>query len=283
MGGHLTVTSREHCGSTFSFVLPCRVPKKRTSCEEADNDLLYDMPLPDHDAMPNPTIEDTKVGYFHFPPRTLGSFFSSGGAASRSKLLSASVALSNNVTNTNCISQGNCKFPSSTCTLMERTSNEGTSSINGGNQCSAPDSNNDVGKDKGEKDNTVSSDGSTASTQSWESEDLKFPSSMHENREEAEKSSHKVRKLSEDTSEVSQLQSQPRVLLVEDNKVNVMVTRSMMKRLGHSLDVVSNGKEAVQAVQRSNYDLILMVSPPLQCDEIQYGYVKFSLSIESLY
>ena len=51
-----------------------------------------------------------------------------------------------------------------------------------------------------------------------------------------------------------------KILLVEDNKINVMVTRTMMKQLGHSIDVVNNGLEAVQAVQSCSYDLILMVS-----------------------
>ncbi|KAI8020449.1 Histidine kinase 5 [Camellia lanceoleosa] len=36
----------------------------------------------------------------------------------------------------------------------------------------------------------------------------------------------------------------PKILLVEDNKINVMVTRSMMKQLGHTIDVVNNGVEA---------------------------------------
>ncbi|CAK7354112.1 unnamed protein product [Dovyalis caffra] len=50
----------------------------------------------------------------------------------------------------------------------------------------------------------------------------------------------------------------PRILLVEDNKINVMVTKSMMKQLGHTTDVVNNGAEAVRAVQSCFYDLILM-------------------------
>ncbi|GKV03073.1 hypothetical protein SLEP1_g15441 [Rubroshorea leprosula] len=52
--------------------------------------------------------------------------------------------------------------------------------------------------------------------------------------------------------------SKPKILLVEDNKVNVMVTQSMMKQLGDTIDVVNNGVEAVRTVQSSNYDLILM-------------------------
>ncbi|GLT47952.1 hypothetical protein SLA2020_216040 [Shorea laevis] len=51
--------------------------------------------------------------------------------------------------------------------------------------------------------------------------------------------------------------SKPKILLVEDNKVNVIVTQSMMRQLGHAIDV-NNGVEAVRAVQSNNYDLILM-------------------------
>lgn len=57
-----------------------------------------------------------------------------------------------------------------------------------------------------------------------------------------------------------QPQRQSRILLAEDNKVNVMVAQSMMQRLGHKLEVVNNGAEAIEAVQRNSYDVILMVS-----------------------
>jgi CheY-like chemotaxis protein len=60
-------------------------------------------------------------------------------------------------------------------------------------------------------------------------------------------------------SEVTKSTSKPKILLVEDNKINIMVTQSMMKQLGHNIDVVTNGAEAVRAVQRCTYDLILMV------------------------
>jgi CheY-like chemotaxis protein len=55
-----------------------------------------------------------------------------------------------------------------------------------------------------------------------------------------------------------QLQRRSRILLAEDNKVNVMVAQSMMQRLGHKLEVVNNGAEAIAAVQRNSYDVILM-------------------------
>lgn len=51
----------------------------------------------------------------------------------------------------------------------------------------------------------------------------------------------------------------PRILLAEDNNVNVVVAQSMLKKLGLSLEVVNNGAEAVDALQRSEYDLVLMV------------------------
>ncbi len=57
--------------------------------------------------------------------------------------------------------------------------------------------------------------------------------------------------------------SQPkpsRILLAEDNKVNVMVAQSMLTKLGHVLEVANNGADAIQALQRNSYDLILMVS-----------------------
>jgi PAS domain S-box-containing protein len=50
-----------------------------------------------------------------------------------------------------------------------------------------------------------------------------------------------------------------RILLVEDNRVNQMVAKLMLKRLGYQISAIANnGLEAVQAVQNDSYDLILM-------------------------
>lgn len=270
MGGRLTVKSQEHHGSTFSFIVPCRVPKK-APCDERDNDLLYDKPLPEYETTTKHTIEDNKASYFQFQPRTLGSLFSSNGAASRSKLISVSGIESNSITKTNSM-HANHMLLTGKLTSMERTLREDVSTINDFvNQCPARGSNYISEKEKVHKEvNDCYSNDSNQHSQkhtaainhkpvaSWQiqrSEDLKFSSFVHENHGELEKSSHK---LSDNTSEVRQTQSKHKILLVEDNKVNVMVTQSIIKRLGHSLDVVSNGVEALRAVQRSNYDLILM-------------------------
>ncbi len=49
-----------------------------------------------------------------------------------------------------------------------------------------------------------------------------------------------------------------RILLAEDNRVNQEVVRSMLHGVGARVDVVENGREAVDAVARNDYDLVLM-------------------------
>jgi len=49
-----------------------------------------------------------------------------------------------------------------------------------------------------------------------------------------------------------------RVLMAEDNKINQMFAVALLSRHGHQLDVVANGLQAIEAVQRSDYDVLLM-------------------------
>jgi PAS domain S-box-containing protein len=48
------------------------------------------------------------------------------------------------------------------------------------------------------------------------------------------------------------------ILLAEDNPVNQKVARLMLKKLGYRADLVSNGREVLQAVLKKTYDVILM-------------------------
>jgi PAS domain S-box-containing protein len=48
------------------------------------------------------------------------------------------------------------------------------------------------------------------------------------------------------------------ILLAEDNVSNQKLVRQMLKRLDCSVDVVANGVEALQALERQPYDLVLM-------------------------
>lgn len=49
-----------------------------------------------------------------------------------------------------------------------------------------------------------------------------------------------------------------RILLAEDYVVNQKIAVRMFKKLGYEIDIVENGKEAVERVQQSQYDLIFM-------------------------
>jgi len=49
-----------------------------------------------------------------------------------------------------------------------------------------------------------------------------------------------------------------RILVAEDNKVNQQIALKLLKRAGYSVDISSNGIEAVAAVRRGQYDLVLM-------------------------
>lgn len=52
--------------------------------------------------------------------------------------------------------------------------------------------------------------------------------------------------------------NQKNVLLVEDNKINQMITQKMLEKKGISCVIIDNGEDAIENAKTNHYDLILM-------------------------
>jgi PAS domain S-box-containing protein len=50
------------------------------------------------------------------------------------------------------------------------------------------------------------------------------------------------------------------ILLAEDNKINQRLAVAILEHAGHRIDIADNGAQAVEAVQRTDYDVVLMDS-----------------------
>src|SRR6185503_21222373 len=48
------------------------------------------------------------------------------------------------------------------------------------------------------------------------------------------------------------------VLLAEDNPVNQRLAASLLERRGHKVTIAANGREAVAAIERAPFDVVLM-------------------------
>ncbi|KAL5559569.1 hypothetical protein UlMin_035780 [Ulmus minor] len=252
MGGSLTVTSREHCGSTFTFVLPYKV--SNTSDSSDDPDELTGMA--NHDAAP----DDTTENFFQFNPRTLGSLFNSKGSARTQKLLPHNIVYTSSR-----IPNNSYSFPTSiqneTADVAGSLSSEPESPVN---HTANPDRENgacrsEQGQD--DKNDQFPNPSKNSACNGEASREM----DVAENRDEDEGKCQRQEKpdISPQQTSTSSVEApssklEPKILLVEDNKINVMVAKSMMKQLGHSIDVVNNGIEAVRAIQQHSYSLVLM-------------------------
>lgn len=63
--------------------------------------------------------------------------------------------------------------------------------------------------------------------------------------------------------------SRLRILLAEDNPINQKVTIRMLQRIGYEADIANNGQEAVDALKRQPYDVILMDMMMPQMDGLE--------------
>jgi len=49
-----------------------------------------------------------------------------------------------------------------------------------------------------------------------------------------------------------------KILLAEDNKTNILLATTILKKLGHIVSVAENGMEAIDFIKKNNFDVILM-------------------------
>jgi len=52
--------------------------------------------------------------------------------------------------------------------------------------------------------------------------------------------------------------SDARILLVEDDTINRLMTKSLLSRAGYHIEVASNGSEAIDALEKNDYSVVLM-------------------------
>ncbi|KAK7351326.1 hypothetical protein VNO77_10693 [Canavalia gladiata] len=260
MGGRLTVSSKEHQGSTFTFILPYKVS---IACNNSDDlDELSDV------ENNGGTCDDTIEGFIQFQPRTLGSLFSSNGSSrthkigypSSHKLNGFSESLYSFPSN-DIMSKGTCSTDEASSSVIDTPEMSESASSSG----HSPETRNEslLSRDKQHQDEAWSLNGSADSSEPMVANGEMAVATKSTESQQAcqgqEKADTTIQCVaSSSTLELTKSTLKPKILLVEDNKINVMVTQSMMKQLGHSIDVVNNGVEAIRAVQRRTYDLILM-------------------------
>ena len=59
-------------------------------------------------------------------------------------------------------------------------------------------------------------------------------------------------------NKVENSENKYRILVAEDNKINQVVTKNLLKKHGYLYTIVKNGQEALEEVKSNQYDLVLM-------------------------
>jgi signal transduction histidine kinase/CheY-like chemotaxis protein/HPt (histidine-containing phosphotransfer) domain-containing protein len=73
-----------------------------------------------------------------------------------------------------------------------------------------------------------------------------------------------------------------RILLAEDNPVNVIFVRAVLEKHAVKVDVAQNGSEAVQACQHNSYDLILMdLQMPVMDGFAAVEFIRKNLALDT--
>ncbi|KAG9130746.1 hypothetical protein Leryth_012687 [Lithospermum erythrorhizon] len=268
MGGDLTVISKEHHGSTFTFILPCKVSALCDSSDDSDE--LSD--LANSDIQGDEDDDDARCGFFQFQPRTLGSLFPSHGSG-RTQISSPSSCGFGALSSAG-FPEDSHSFPTNNDASKEACSIEDSCSVDAVDTSSeneiSPRHMPDTQSTCTESTDKHGQNGTVCNSQN----PYMYPVDYLRNTKNQSESSgtRRVPEIcqtldlssrasscsSSNNPDAPKLVATPKILLVEDNKINVMVAKSMLKQLGHDIDVVNDGAEAIRAVQRKTYNLVLM-------------------------
>lgn len=224
MGGYLTVSSVEHHGSTFTFVLPYKVSSISDRSDDIDE-------LSDTEHQDVLGDDDLRSGVFVFQPRTLGSLFSSQTAGRIPKLLPNTYGMS---------ATEDCSLPSSDITYKQSFSSEDSNSASSSKQemqhtscVSASDSSKSAAKQE-QSHSEVNGrfhpyDHPTKSLPESNADDGASETCIARVKHQAQPRTDTGSDCSSRNS--PQVETKHKILLVEDNKINIMVTTTEVPHL----------------------------------------------------